>query len=87
MAIQFAHQVHAKSTKTSIFWVRGSMKATFEESYRSIADVLALPRRYDPGVNVLALVRNWLQREDVSPWLMVVDNTDDVEMLFSKMNG
>ncbi|KZL64860.1 TPR domain-containing protein, partial [Colletotrichum incanum] len=86
MAIQFAHQVHAASPETSIFWVRGSTKATFKESYRSIADALALPRRYDPGVNVLALVRDWLQKKDVSPWLMIIDNVDDVEILFSKID-
>ncbi|KAF6804329.1 Kinesin light chain 5, partial [Colletotrichum plurivorum] len=84
MAIRFAHHLHATSPKTSIFWVNANTKATFEESYRSIADILALPRRHDPDVNVLALVRDWLQREDVSPWLMIIDNADDVKMLFSK---
>ncbi|KAF6803818.1 Kinesin light chain 5, partial [Colletotrichum plurivorum] len=84
MAIRFAHHLHATSPKTSVFWVHGSTRATFEESYRSIADVLALPRRHDPDVNVLALVRDWLQREDVSPWLMIIDNADDVKMLLSK---
>ncbi|KAF4474585.1 hypothetical protein CGGC5_v017065 [Colletotrichum fructicola Nara gc5] len=84
MAIRFAHHLHATLPKTSVFWVHGSTKATFEESYRSIADVLALPRRRDPNVNVLALVRDWLEREDVSPWLMIIDNADDVKMLLSK---
>ncbi|KAK1839854.1 Kinesin light chain 5, partial [Colletotrichum chrysophilum] len=87
MAIQFAHRLHATSPKTSVFWVHGSTKATFEESYRSIADVLALPRRHDPDVDVLVLVRDWLQREDVSPWLMIIDNVDDIQMLFSKRNS
>ncbi|KAF6804524.1 Kinesin light chain 5 [Colletotrichum sojae] len=87
MAIQFAHRLHATSPKTNVFWVHGSTKATFEESYRSIADVLALPRRHDPDVDVLVLVRDWLQREDVSPWLMVIDNADDIQMLFSKRNS
>ncbi|KAF6802822.1 hypothetical protein CPLU01_16140, partial [Colletotrichum plurivorum] len=87
MAIQFAHRLHATSPKTSIFWVNASSKATFEESYRSIANVLALPRRHDPDANVLALVRDWLQREDVSPWLMIVDNADDIELLLSETNG
>ncbi|KAK2737132.1 Kinesin light chain 5 [Colletotrichum kahawae] len=65
IAIQFAHQLHTTSPKTSIFWVHGSTKATFKESYRSIADILALPHRYNPNVNILVLVRNWLQREDM----------------------
>nr|XP_036584338.1 Kinesin light chain 5 [Colletotrichum truncatum]KAF6793856.1 Kinesin light chain 5 [Colletotrichum truncatum] len=84
MAIQFAYHIHAASSGTSVFWVRGSTNATFEESYRSIADVLALPRRHEPGVNVAALVCDWLQREDAGAWLMIVDNVDDVAMLFSE---
>ncbi|KAK1579716.1 uncharacterized protein LY79DRAFT_563680 [Colletotrichum navitas] len=86
VAIQFAHYVRVTFPNTSIFWVNASTKETFEDSYRSIAEVLALPCRHDPGVNVLALLRNWLQREDVSPWLMIVDNADDVKMLFSKLS-
>ncbi|KAF0320750.1 kinesin light [Colletotrichum asianum] len=81
VAIQFAHQVHDTSPDTSIFWVNASTKATFQDSYRSVAEALELPDRHDPGVNILALVRDWLQKEDVSRWLMVVDNADDVEML------
>ncbi|KAJ0359932.1 hypothetical protein COL26b_014232 [Colletotrichum chrysophilum] len=86
MAIRFAHEVHATSPQTSVFWVHGSTKATFEESYRSIANILALPHRHDPDVNILGLVRDWLQREDTSRWLMIVDNADDFKMLFSN-NG
>ncbi|KAF6782114.1 PFS and TPR domain-containing protein [Colletotrichum sojae] len=59
--------LHATSHNTSVFWVHGSTRATFEESYRSIADVLALPRRHDPDINILGLVHN----------------ADDFTMLFS----
>ncbi|KAI8208235.1 hypothetical protein K4K52_001492 [Colletotrichum sp. SAR 10_76] len=81
VAIQFAHQVHDTSPDTSIFWVNASTQATFQDSYRSVAEALELPDRHDPGVNVLALLRDWLQREDVGRWLIIVDNADDVEML------
>ncbi|KAK2729207.1 kinesin light, partial [Colletotrichum kahawae] len=81
VAIQFAHQAHDASPDTSIFWVNASTKATFQDSYRSIVEVLELPHRHNPGVNILALLRDWLQREDVGRWLMIVDNADDVEML------
>ncbi|KAJ4235454.1 hypothetical protein NW757_013525 [Fusarium falciforme] len=83
LAIQFAHRVYADEPGTSVFWVHGSSKATFEESFRALADILALPRRHEPEVDVLALVRDWLQRDDISPWLMVVDNADDIGLFFS----
>ncbi|KAG7411973.1 hypothetical protein Forpe1208_v009375 [Fusarium oxysporum f. sp. rapae] len=58
LAIQFAHYVYADEPGTSVYWVHGSNMASFEESYRALADVLALPRRHEPEVNVLVLVRN-----------------------------
>ncbi|KAF6822492.1 Kinesin light chain 5 [Colletotrichum plurivorum] len=82
LAIEFAHQVHIDRPGTSVFWVHGKSRATFEESYRTLADVLALPRRREPDVDVLALVRDWLQRDDISPWFMVVDNADDTGVFF-----
>ncbi|KAK0767243.1 hypothetical protein N5P37_000977, partial [Trichoderma harzianum] len=84
IAIHFAHHIHAASPNTSVFCIHGSTRATFEESYRSIADTLALPRRHDSAVNVLALVHDWLQRADVAPWLMVLDNADDTDVFFGK---
>ncbi|KAF4445315.1 kinesin light chain 3, partial [Fusarium acutatum] len=82
LAIQFAHHVYADEPGTSVYWVHSSSKAAFEESYRALADVLSLPRRHEPEVNVLALVRDWLQRDDVCPWLMVVDNADNIDLFF-----
>ncbi|KAK0755586.1 hypothetical protein N5P37_011828, partial [Trichoderma harzianum] len=84
IAIHFAHHIHAASPNTSVFCVHGSTRATFKESYQSIADTLALPRRHASAVNVLALVHDWLQRADVAPWLMVLDNADDTDVFFGK---
>jgi tetratricopeptide (TPR) repeat protein len=62
--------------------VNGNSRATFEESYRALADVLTLPRRHKKDADILALVRDHLQKDDVSPWLMVVDNADDARVFF-----
>ena len=43
-----------------------------------------LPRRHDRDVNVMALVRDWLQRDDVAQWFMILDNADNVDILFPK---
>ncbi|KAK7423699.1 hypothetical protein QQX98_000889 [Neonectria punicea] len=80
LAIRFAYQVREKSPQTSVFWVYASSKPRFEEAYRSIADRLELPQRNDPGVDVLGLVRDYLQRDNVGPWLMILDNVDDVNL-------
>lgn len=51
-----------------------------------MANTLSLPGRHDPSINILGLVRDWLQREDVAPWLMILDNADDSDIFFTK-NG
>ncbi|KAK3192040.1 hypothetical protein K4F52_002085 [Lecanicillium sp. MT-2017a] len=83
IAIEVAHETQYSHPERSVFWVHGSTKAAFEESYRSLADRLALPRRHDPKVNILTLVRDWLQRDDVASWLLILDNADDLDVFFS----
>ncbi|KAH6680037.1 kinesin light chain 3 [Plectosphaerella plurivora] len=82
LAIEFAHQVHVDHPDTSIFWVHGHTRETFEESYHALAELLALPCRHEPEIDILALVRDWLQRDDISPWFMILDNADDVTIYF-----
>ena len=78
LAIQFVCHVRDQFPTTSIFWVHGASRDTFETSYRTIAEMLLLPRRTDPEVNILALVRDWLQKIDGNRFLMVIDNADNV---------
>ncbi|SCO87692.1 uncharacterized protein FRV6_11819 [Fusarium oxysporum] len=82
VAIQFAHHVHSESPQTSVYWVHASSNPRFEEAYRSIAQRLQLPRRNDPDVDVLGLVRDWLQTEEAGSWLMILDNADDVNLFY-----
>ncbi|RYP68551.1 hypothetical protein DL770_008416 [Monosporascus sp. CRB-9-2] len=86
VAIQFAHHIHDTSPQTSVFWVHASSRPRFEEAYRSIAETLQLPRRNDPNVNVLRLVCDWLQTEEASSWVMVLDNADDVNLFYPSSN-
>jgi tetratricopeptide (TPR) repeat protein len=67
-----------------VFWVHASTKARFEEGYRGIADKLELPRRNEPAINVLQLVRDWLRDEANGKWTMVLDNADDIEVFYPK---
>ncbi|KAL7921812.1 hypothetical protein ACQKWADRAFT_294513 [Trichoderma austrokoningii] len=82
IAIEFAYRVHIASPETSVFWIHGGTEAKFEESYRSLANTLTLPDRHDPNTNVLALVRDWLQSAESPPWLIILDNADEMETLF-----
>ncbi|KAM0739303.1 hypothetical protein ACQRIT_007040 [Beauveria bassiana] len=84
IAIEIAYNDHDCSPEKSVLWIHGASRATLEQSYRSLADNLALPRRHDPKTNILALVCDWLQRDDVAPWLLILDNADNFDTFFSQ---
>ncbi|KAJ3523319.1 hypothetical protein NM208_g12500 [Fusarium decemcellulare] len=83
LAIQFAYHIRETSPETSVFWVHASSESRFKEAYRSIANILRIPRRDDPGIDILTLVRDWLQSDEVGPWLMILDNADDVNLFYA----
>ena len=82
LAIQLMCYVRDRFPTDSIFWVNGASRDTFEASYRTIAEMLLLPRRTDAGVAILALVRDWLEKVHSNPFLMLIDNADDVAIYF-----
>ena len=65
---------------TNVFWVHASTKARFEEAYKNIARQIHVRDLEDP--NLLRLVRERLESNDVPPWLLILDNADDVSLFF-----
>jgi len=53
----------------------------FEQAYMAIARKLHLPGIDDAKADVMELVAEHLGEEDTGPWLLVLDNADDLEML------
>jgi hypothetical protein len=52
-------------------------------SYKDIARKAAIPGHQDPAVDVLKLVKDWFENVSPGKWLMIVDNADDSELLYS----
>ncbi|KAK1837667.1 TPR domain protein (kinesin light chain), partial [Colletotrichum chrysophilum] len=86
LAVHYAHIIRQHSPNTYVFWVHASTNARFEEAYRDIAERLQLPGRSDPNVDVMQLVYRWLSTEENGPWLIVVDNADDMSVFYPTPN-
>lgn len=67
----------------SIFWVHASDAHRFRESYANIAKACNVPGINVSGANVLLLVKEWLEAQHQSRWLLIIDNADDSELFFS----
>ncbi|KAK3174477.1 hypothetical protein OEA41_001723 [Lepraria neglecta] len=58
------------------------MKMRFEQSFKDTATKLALPGVDDPKVDPVELVTSWLSEVPDLPWLVILDNADDLETMF-----
>lgn len=78
LAVEYAYHVREKSPNTWVFWVHASRRARFEEGYVKIAERAKLPGWDQPDVDNLKLVHSWLCDEANGPWVMIIDNADDL---------
>lgn len=82
IAIEYCYRYRHHHPKANIFWVHASNHARFAEAYYEIARELALPEIDNPDIDTLQLVLKWLNNNANGPWLLVLDNADDIETFF-----
>jgi len=63
----------------SILWVPALSDATFEQACTEIAKKLGIPRAEDDDIK--DTIQRYLSSEKAGPWLLVVDNADDIDMI------
>ncbi|KAM0254840.1 hypothetical protein ACHAQJ_006381 [Trichoderma viride] len=82
IALEAVYQVHNKYPDCSIFWVPVVNAGSFENAYRDIGKQLNITGIDEDSADVKQLVKTALSGESCGSWLMVIDNADDVELLF-----
>ncbi|KAI1408969.1 P-loop containing nucleoside triphosphate hydrolase protein [Hypoxylon sp. FL1857] len=91
LAIEYAYRVKDSASMQKqdiwLFWVHASTKARVQESFKSIADVLKLSARHQPGADILRLVERWLSNEHNGKWFMVLDSADDLNVFYNARNS
>ncbi|GAB1320192.1 hypothetical protein MFIFM68171_10402 [Madurella fahalii] len=81
VALQLAYWTKKHRPEFSIFWVPALSNATFEQAFTAIARKLPIQSggRDD---DLKETVRRYLGSEAAGPWLLIVDNADDRDILF-----
>ncbi|KAF4545517.1 Kinesin light chain, partial [Lasiodiplodia theobromae] len=82
IALEFAYRTRKLRPRCSVFWVPAISRQSFEEAYRAIGALLQIPGIEDEKADVKGLVQRALSNERAGEWLLVVDNADDVDVLF-----
>jgi tetratricopeptide (TPR) repeat protein len=86
IALELAYRVRERHPTYSVFWVTATSPESFEQSYRKIGQMLALPGMEDNNANVKTLVRDRLNDEKAGRWFMILDNADDLHAWFERSN-
>ncbi|KAK0744092.1 hypothetical protein B0T18DRAFT_196285 [Schizothecium vesticola] len=86
IALAYAYWLQEECPEVSVFWVHASSAERFHQAYASIAQDRQIPGHDDPKIDVLSLVKTWLQSKDRGQWLMVIDNADDAELFNQQGN-
>ncbi len=81
VALKFAYWAKENKPDYSIFWVPALSDASFEQAYTEMARKLPVRKDTDDE-NPMESVRQYLSSEAAGPWLLIVDNADDMGMFF-----
>ncbi|KAI1827201.1 hypothetical protein F4861DRAFT_494406 [Xylaria intraflava] len=82
IALEYMFRLRKECPDMSVFWVHASTTERFRQAYDSIAEECQIPGHNDPKIDVLSLVKKWLENKDHGRWLMVIDNADDAQIFY-----
>lgn len=77
LMLELAHQIQEQWV---VFWIPVNSLANLQTAYHKVAKNLGLPGGEENGVNILESVQTYLSDERNGPWLLVLDNADDVDL-------
>jgi tetratricopeptide (TPR) repeat protein len=82
IAIEYCYRWHNQYPQGHVFWIHASTPQKIDQAYHDIGRKLTIPGWNDPAVNSLKLVSEWLSNDEHGSWLLVLDNSDDMETFF-----
>ncbi|KAJ5721763.1 uncharacterized protein N7483_009697 [Penicillium malachiteum] len=85
VALQLARWVKAYVPDCSVFWVPALSIESFEQACSQIAKELQIPQTPDDG-SFMELVCRQLSSDKAGKWLFIVDNADDIDLLFDNLD-
>ena len=86
VALHLVYTVKERWPEYSIFWVPAVSGENFEQAYRAIVTTCSIvldPAEEDPKESV----QRYLSSNSVGKWLLIIDNSDDEEVLFGTSGG
>jgi tRNA A-37 threonylcarbamoyl transferase component Bud32 len=82
IALEAVFRIRENHPDCSVFWISAADAGGFEHGYHVIGTLLQLEGMDKGDADVKTLVMAALSRESTGRWLLVLDNADDMNLLF-----
>lgn len=86
IALEAAFRIQKASPNCSVFWISATSTASFEKGLLDIGQALQIPSINEDKADVKLLLKTFLSQESAGRWLLIIDNADDMEMLYRRAN-
>jgi hypothetical protein len=80
--LEFAYRVKDSWPDYSIYWIPALSMESMEQACSEIARTWKIPHTTDGDEDVKELVRQYLSSDAAGKWLLIVDNADNINLLF-----
>ncbi|KAI6389995.1 hypothetical protein MCOR23_009770 [Pyricularia oryzae] len=81
VAIEAAYRVRDTYPECSVFWVPAVNMTMFDNGYRRVGRALEIQGIEDDDADVKTLVNAAFSRNNAKPWLFIIDNVDNLQLL------
>lgn len=86
VALQLADWVKKQMPEFSVFWVTALSLQTFEQTCSRIVKEVGIQKHSDDECeSAMELVHDYLSSNAAGKWLFIVDNADDLDLLFNEL--
>ncbi|OQD87919.1 hypothetical protein PENSOL_c075G11890 [Penicillium solitum] len=85
VALQLARWVKANRPDCSIFWAPALSLESFKQIYWQIANELQIYQNANDE-NIMELVQGHLSSDKAGKWLLIIDNADDIGLVFEELD-
>jgi tetratricopeptide (TPR) repeat protein len=84
LVLELLYRMKDKHKHCSIIWIPATNMESLHQAYTGVARELGILGWKEEKADVKSLVQGYLSKDNAGPWLLVMDNADDIEMWIAK---
>jgi Cdc6-like AAA superfamily ATPase len=84
LTLEFVYRVKNKHRNCSVIWLPATNPESLYQAYQDVARHLRIVGWEEDKADIKRLVQNHLSKESSGQWLLVFDNTDNIDLWFAK---